>query len=336
MTKRTTIKDIAKAVGVNISTVSRALKDHPDIGLELTEKIKLTAKTLHYHPNMMAVQLRQQKSNLIGLIIPETYMFFFPSVIKGITDVVQSFGYRLMVLQSNENLQQEIENVKICYEAGVDGLLMSLSKQTKELSHLTELKEEEIPVVLIDKVLDNSGFDEVLIDDLNATQNCTDYLIKNGCKNILGVFGNENLAITRTRLRGFLSVIEKNDKIGINSDQYFADNTFDAWNFIENNYPIKQWDGIFAISDEVIAGVIPALNKLQVKIPESCAIIGFSDGFLPRILSPQVTYLHHDGMALGKLAASHLIQKINKKNAFQSPPERLYLPTQLVIQNSTR
>jgi LacI family transcriptional regulator len=336
MIKRTTIKDIAKAAGVNISTVSRALKDHPDIGKELTNKIKKIAQALHYHPNMTAVQLRKQKSNLIGLIIPEAYMFFFPSVIKGISDVVQSFGYKLMVLMSNENLQQEIENVKICYEAGIDGLLMTLSKQTKELSHLNELKEDKIPVVLLDKVLENSGFDEVLIDDENATLNCTDYLIKNGCKNILGIFGNENLAITQKRLSGFLSTIENNRKIGVKSDRYFVESTFEAWQFIENNYPQKRWDGIFAMSDEVIAGIIPALNKLNIKIPENCAIIGFSDGFLPRILTPQVTYLHHDGLALGKLAASHLIQKINKKNGLQSSPERMYLPTQLVIQASTR
>ena len=333
--KRATIKDIANIAGVNISTVSRALKDHPDIGLDLRNKIKRLAEELNYHPNLMAVQLRKQKSNLIGLIIPEAYMFFFPSVIKGISDVIQEYGYKLLVLQSGEKLDREIENVRICYENGVDGLLMTLTNKTVNLHHLDELREADVPVVLLDKVLDNSGFDEVIIEDEKAAQMCTEYLIKTGCKNILGIFGNPNLMITTKRLSGFLKAIDAHQPENIEGHYKFVEDTFTAWHTVEQYFETEQPDGIFAMSDEIIAGVIAALKKMKVAIPESCSVIGMSDGFLPQILDPQVTYLHHDGYTLGKMAANHLIQKMNNKYS-ATHHECLVLPTELIIKNSTR
>lgn len=262
---------------MNISTVSRALKDHPDIGVDVRNKIKHLAKELNYHPNLMAVQLRKQKSHLIGLIIPEAYMFFFPSIIKGISDVIQEYGYKLLVLQSGEKLEREIENVRICYENGVDGLLMTLTNKTVNLNHLDELREADVPVVLLDKVLDNSGFDEVTIEDEKAAHMCTEYLIKTGCKNILGIFGNANLMITTKRLSGFLKAIETHKQQGMIGNYTFVDDTFTAWSAVEKYFKTDLPDGIFAMSDEIIAGVIAALKKMKVAIPEACSVIGISD-----------------------------------------------------------
>ncbi len=333
--KRTTIKDIASMAGVNVSTVSRALKDHPDIGIELRNKIKELAQVLNYHPNMMAVQLRMQKSNIIGLIYPESIMFFFPSIIKGISEVVQKAGYKLLAMQSNESYEQEVENLRICLENGIDGLFISLSNKTKSLDHLEAFKEAQIPVLMVDKVLESSDFDEALIDDAHATEQCIEYLIKTGCKRILGVFGNENLMITHDRLRAFNNIIWQNRDKGLVSASQFAGDTFTAWTKVEAFYDEFKPDAIFAMSDEIIAGVIPALKKMNVKIPHECSVIGFSDGYLPRILDPQVTYLHHDGLALGKMAAQYLIEKINnpKRNSL---PQQLFLPTKLVIGDSTK
>jgi LacI family transcriptional regulator len=281
------------------------------------------------------VQLRKQKSNIIGLIIPETYMFFFPSVIKGISDIVQEFGYRLLVLQSGEKLEREIENVRICYENGVDGLLMTLTNKTKELHHLEELKEVDVPVVLLDKVLDDSGFDEVIIDDIKAAETCTEYLISTGCKNILGLFGNPNLMITSKRLAGFYNSIHAHQAQSVKGTSKFVEDTFSTWSCVEEHFKTEQPDGIFAMSDEIIAGVIAALKKMKVPIPEKCSVLGISDGYLPQILDPQVTYLHHDGYTLGKMAAQHLIKKINNKFGINTH-EYLILPTNLVVKDSTR
>ena len=333
--KRATIKDIALKAGVNISTVSRALKNHPDVGADLRTKIKRLAEEMNYHPNLMAVQLRKQKSNIIGLIIPEANMYFFPSVIKGISDVIQALGYRLLVLQSGENLEREVENVRICYENSVDGLLMMLTNQTKALNHLEELKEGNIPVVLLDKVLDDSGFDEVVIDDIKAAEICTEYLINTGCKNILGLFGNANLMITTKRMKGFFNVIENHKAQNVRGDAKFVDDTFSAWRCVDEHFETEKPDGIFAMSDEIIAGVIASLKKMKVPIPEKCAVLGISDGYLPQILDPQVSYLHHDGYTLGKMAAQHLIKRIDNKFSEQAH-EYLILPTELIIKDSTR
>ena len=333
--KRTTIKDIANIAGVSISTVSRALKHHPDISQSLTEKIHQLADELNYHPNLTAVQLRKQQSNIIGLIIPEVHMFFLPSVIKGISEVIQKSNYKLLVLQSNDDIEQEIENVRICYENGVDGLLLALGNQTVNLNHLYELKEADIPVVLFDKVLDNKHFDEIVINDAKATQICVDYLINSGCRRIMGIFGNSTLMITSKRLDGFNELIQSKPGLKIAAECHFVTSSFDAWACVEKNYTSFKPDGIFAMSDEILAGVIPALKKLKVNIPNECSVISISDGFLPKILDPEVTYLHHDGLNLGKMAAHHIIQKITSKDS-KRPHITLMLSTQLVINNSTR
>ena len=333
--KRTTIKDIATIADVSISTVSRALKDHPDIGLSLREKIKQLAIDMKYHPNMTAVQLRKQKSNIIGLIIPEANMYFFPSVMKGISEVIQKSGFNLLVFQSNDDIQQEMDNVRFCYENGVDGLMMILTNQTDKLDHLQELKQAGIPVVLLDKVLYNNDFDEIIIDDSKATQVCIEHLIKTGCRRILGLFGNRTLMITRKRWEGFNEFIDSKSDLNIVGECHFVGNTFKAWECVEEVYATFKPDGIFAMSDEIIAGVIPALRKLKVAIPDECSVIGISDGYLPKILDPEVSYLHHDGFNLGKMAAHHIIQKLKEKDA-DTPHMTLMLSTQLIINESTR
>jgi LacI family transcriptional regulator len=330
--KRVTIKDIALQAGVNISTVSRALKDHPDIGQAVRDKIKQLAQDLNYHPNMMAVQLRRQKSRTIGLILPDSNTFFIPSVIRGISEAVKQKGYRLLVLQSGENFEQEIENVRICHEYGVEGLLISLTNKTAHLAHLDDIQEAGISVVLVDKVLENNQFDEVVIDDTAATNTCLDYLINTGCRRILGVFGNPNMTISLKRLNGFNEKIKRYPNI--ESAHIFADDTFAAWENVENCFPSFRPDGIFAMSDETIAGVVPALKRLKVKIPEECAVIGISDGYLPRILDPEITFLHHDGYSLGKMAAEQLFVRLNQTFE-QAEQISIHLPTPLIIKKST-
>jgi LacI family transcriptional regulator len=331
--KRVTIKDIAALAGVNISTVSRALKDHPDIGHTLRDKIKQLAQDLNYHPNMMAVQLRRQKSRTIGLIIPDTNTFFIPSLIKGISNRVKQHGYRLLVLQSGESFEQEIENVHICNEYGVEGLLISLTNKTEHLEHLDAIQEAGISVVLVDKILENTHFDIVTIDDSEATATCLDYLLQTGCKRILGVFGNAKMNISLKRLRGFQDKIS--DYQGIEATHLFAGDTFAAWEGVEKTYPDFKPDGIFAMSDETMAGVIPALKKLNVKIPEDCAVICISDGYLPRILDPEVTFLHHDGFNLGTMAAEQLFVRLNQTFE-QAGQISLACPTDLVVNKSTK
>jgi LacI family transcriptional regulator len=332
--KRSTIKDIATLIGVSPSTVSRALKDHPDIGVPLKQEIKRVAEELNYHPNYNAVNLRQQRTNKIGVIIPEFTLFFFPSVIRGITAVTEAEGFQLMVMQCNESAEKEIQNVRICCDNCVDGIIISLSNQTKDLTHLFDAKEFGIPTVIFDKTIDHSGFDEVLIDDEAAASICVHHLIKTGCINIGGVFGNENMSITQKRITGFQKVMQKFN-LPVDGRIKYANNSGESITKTEELIHEFNIDGIFGMSDEVLTGIIPAVKRMNKNIPDDVSIICMSDGVIPNFFEPAVTYLHHSGFEVGKNAAIQLVAHI-KNTQENFPPERKILDIKLVTQGSTK
>lgn len=306
--KRTTIKDIAQQLGVNPSTVSRALKDHPDIGVELRTQIKELADRLHYRPNQVAVYLRQRSSRLIGLITPEVTMFFYPSVIKGIQQVLHEHGYNLIMLPSNESLEREIENIRICTENNVAGILLAFSRHTKNTDHLPILDDIDAPIVMFDKILEDLPYDAVVLEDFQSAAVAARHLFDTGSRRIAGIFGNPNMRITQLRLAGFRQALAQ---LGVDCpDEYirFSDSAYEAEKCARALMALPDPpDGIFAMTDELIIGSLPAIANSGKKIPEECAVICISDGFLPYCLHPQVTFLHHDGYEVGRLAAQQMI-----------------------------
>lgn len=337
--KRTTIKDIARRLGVNPSTVSRALKDHPDIGAALRTQIKQLADELHYRPNHMAVYLRQRSSRLIGLIVPEVTMFFYPSVIKGIQDVLHEQGYNLVMLPSNESLEREMENIRICAENDVAGILLALSRYSRASNHLEMLEDIGAPLVMFDKILENLPYDAVVLEDFESAVVAVRHLAETGCRRIAGIFGNPNMRITQLRLDGFRHAI--NDLGMPCPDDYicFADNTYEAEKAARSLMSLAlPPDGIFAMSDEVIIGALPAIATSGKKIPDECSVICISDGFLPYCLHPQVTFLHHDGYKVGQLAAQKLFQLIASSDFATEnyQGEKIMLKARLVELATTR
>jgi LacI family transcriptional regulator len=310
MHKRTTIKDLAAAMHVNVSTISRALKDHPDISPETREAVRALAEKMNYVPNYMAINLRKQNSKVIGLIIPEISMFFFPSVIQGIEDVAHANGYNLLVLQSNEMLAREIENINICFQNGVAGLLLSVSRDTNGTQHLKALQEMELPVVLFDKVVDDDTLHQVIIDDAAAAQKATEHLLQIGCKSIIGVFGNANMSITKHRIEGFRSAFAKYDVQPRLDAVQFAQSTDETFRIISTLCSHTPPDGVFVMSDEILAGALPALKRSGLQIPQDCAVVAISDGYLPNYLDPPVSFVKHSGYAIGQQAAELLCSLI--------------------------
>lgn len=313
--KRTTIKDIAQQLGINPSTVSRALKDHPDIGAALRDEIKKLAVQLHYRPNHMAVYLRQQSSRLIGLIVPEVTMFFYPSVMKGIQNVLHDAGYNLIMLPSNESLEREIENIRICSENDVAGIMLSFSRYRHSTEHLSTLEDIGAPVVMFDKIIEDLPYDAVILEDFQSAYAAVQHLISTGCRSIAGIFGNPDLRITQLRLDGFRQAIFD---AGLESrEEYicFADSSYAAEQSANllMNMPVPP-DGIFAMTDEIIIGSLPSFVRSGKKIPEECSIICISDGFLPYCLYPKVTFLHHDGYEVGRLTAQRMLKLIEEGN----------------------
>ena len=208
MSSPITIKDIAKALNISASTVSRALKDHPDISRETKEAVNTLAAKLRYKPNAVALSLKNSKTNTIGVIIPEVVHYFFSSVISGIEDVAYEAGYNVMVCQSNEKYAREVINVQALESNRVEGALVSVSKETHDFSHLLNLEENGVPIVFFDRAPEELDVDRVIIDDRKAAYNATTHLIETGCKRIAHLSTNQTLGIGFERLAGYRKALE--------------------------------------------------------------------------------------------------------------------------------
>lgn len=319
--------------GVNVSTVSRALHDHPDIGGALKQKIRELADALHYHPNYQAVNFRRRRSRLIGLIIPEISMFFFPSVVKGVSSVLERRGYQLMVLPSHESAETEKALVRQCLENGVEGLLISLSQESADIEHLLEARKLDIPVVLFDKTQNRENFDKVIIDDRRAAFTCVQHLIDRGCRRIAGIFGNAKLDITRNREAGFRQALSENARLQP-VDVRYSNSSESAAAECLSMLKTQAVDGLFAMSDETLVGAMNALRACGVRVPDACKVICISDGTIPNLFEPKVSYLQHSGYDVGSQAALRLLEHLEQTPA-NTATLQLLIPTALYPQGST-
>src|SRR6186997_1771573 len=204
-----TIKDIARELGISPSTVSRALKDHPDISPETKKAVNELAEKLNYQPNIVALSLRQSKTNTLGVIIPELVHFFFSTVISGIEDVAYSAGYNVIITQSNESLQREKIDIKALFNSRVDGMLISVSRETNNFEHIEAILAKGVPMVFFDRVYENANSSMVIVDDLSGAKDATRHLIEQGCKRIAHLEGPPNLVISKQRLQGYLDAMNE-------------------------------------------------------------------------------------------------------------------------------
>lgn len=335
--KRSTIKDVASRLGVNPSTVSRALKDHPDIGLALREEIKRVAAEMRYVPNQMAVQLRQRQRHLVGLVIPEMTMFFYPSVIRGIEEVLEPRGYQLVMLPSNESPVREAQNLKFCGENQLAGVLISFTRHTLPADGLSLLSDLDMPVVVFDKSLPELPFDSVILEDEDAARRATQFLIDSGCKRIGGLFGSPNLLITQKRLQGFRKALEKSDLPFVESLVRFAGNAAEADLCVREMMDLDDApDAVFMMSDEIVMGAYPAILRSGVNIPRDCSVICISDGFIPGCYYPGISYLHHDGAGIGREAALRLVGLIESDLSAVLPLHRMVNAELVELESTNR
>ena len=304
---RVTIKDIAKLLKISPSTVSRALKGHPDISTATIEKVQKLAADLDYIPNYQAISFRKRQSKLIGLIIPDMNMFFFPYVIKSIEEMVRQQGYHLIVLHSNNSLQGEISNIKIAQHIGVEGLIVSVSEQTQNLQHFSEIAAQNTPIVLFDRVLNNEQFPTITIQDEKVAFKAVHYLIQQGYQHICGIFGNHNLNISRQRFYGFKKALVENGLPFREDFVIFADSLSEAKDGLSLllHTPMPP-DAVFCMSDEVLVGVLQAIQLNHLAIPKDMAIIAISNGVVPHFFNPPITHIEHSGLEVGRLTARTL------------------------------
>lgn len=331
-----TIKDIARELGISPSTVSRALKDHPDISPQTKIQVREMVEKMKYKPNAVALSLRSRKTNIIGVIVPEMVHHFFSSVISGIEEESISAGYNVMMFQSNESYEREVLNIQALLASRVDGVLASLSKTTKTFSHYRELMENEIPLVLFDRVTDDLETDKVVVDDFTGAFEATEYLIKTGCRRIAHFAAPQHLKIGYLRQRGYISALEKNG-IAVDDDLIVKCDTHNE--ALDITYKVMALknppDAIFAVNDLTATGVLKVLKRLQLRVPEDISVVGFTDGLVSTVTDPPMTTVSQHGFEMGKIAARILLQRI--ENGLENfKPQTEVLKTELVIRESTK
>jgi LacI family transcriptional regulator len=301
----TTLKKISEILGLSISTISRALKDHPDISEKTKQRVVELATTLDYEPNANAINLRTSNSKLFGLIVPSIANTFYNSFISAVEEESRKAGYSLMILQSGDDPAIELTNLKLCRQNRVTGIFVCISPDTTNIDGFLKLKEINVPVIFFDKVPDNSSCHKVCVADAASATIAANTIISKNKKKILALFGNDNLLITKKRLSAFKQTIEDNDKkVKLITDTALS--TAQAEEVTIKHLKEKP-DTIFCMSDEILMGVMKALQKNNLKVPADIAVITISNGLIPALYYPEITYVETSGSKLGKLAFSRMM-----------------------------
>ncbi|MFC2151157.1 LacI family DNA-binding transcriptional regulator [Bacteroidota bacterium] len=329
-----TIKDIAKILHISPSTVSRALKDHPDINPQTKKNVQELAKKLNYKPNQIALNLLQQESKLIGVIVPEIIHYFFSTIISGIEKVANESGYHIIIAQSNESYHKEVENVQALLSSNIDGFVITMAKTTLNFDHFKNVEEIGVPMVFVDRACDKVTADSVLVDDFDGAYKATKHLVENGCKNIIHLAGPQNLDIGVKRKDGFLAALNDSD-VNVND---FAIQICDTHEHALKLIPElfsrhNNIDGIFAVNDLTAIGAMKAVKQMNKTVPNDVAISGFTNSFISYIADPELTTVDQKGFEMGQHAARMILKRIQSTENYG--PVTTILNTELVIRKSS-
>ena len=332
--KQITIKDIARELGISVSTVSRALTNNPEISETTKEMVRELARKLNYKPNLLASNLRTNKNTTIGVVIPEVNHHFFASVLDGIEQAANEAGYSILICQSHENMEKEIQNVQTLLHSRVAGMLVGVSKETMHLHHLQEVLNSNTPLVLFDRPCPSLQCDQVVSDDYAGAYSAVEHLIQTGCKRILYFSSSMNLEVAHRRYQGWRNALQKHGLWHSTDDIIIADTRELAIEELPKLMNADQRpDAIFCVNDHCASGVLYAAQKLGLRVPEDLSICGFSDAPLARITTPMLTTVEQHGTEIGTHAMQALLRKLNGDT---HTPHTEIVRTNLVVRGTTR
>lgn len=334
--KITTLKEIAETLNLSISTVSRAINDHPDISEGTKEKVKALANELNYIPNIFAKGFRTHKTNIIGVIVPNITHYFTTTLIRGILEEASFQGYRVIVSESNNDVKKQTEMLNTMIQFGVDGVLMSLSKMTRDIDSILNIM-NTLPLILFDKASNKIPCTQVVINEEEAAYNAVEHLINIGKKRIAIIKESEYSYNSEKRFSGYLRALNEHnipidEKIILTVDDISLTQGKQMTNVLMS---LKQKpDAIFAITDSAAIGVIKTLKKYKIKIPDEIAIVGFSNSTHSTIIEPQLTTVDQPGQRIGSTATKYLIEEINNPNN-EFTNKTIEIKSNLIIRDST-
>ncbi len=327
------LKDLAKELNVSISTVSRALKDHPNISPEVRDRVKKLALEWDYRPNPLAMGLLRQNTRTIGVIVPDLVTHFFSSVISGIESYASKQGYYIIITSSYESYQKEKACIENLLNSRVEGLIVSLSYQTKDYSHFEELVRKGVPLVFFDRICLPEKVSSVVADNQEAARKITHHFIKSGYRKIAYIAGPEFLNITRERLEGYLEGL-KGFHIELNRDHlvYCEMNPESATKATQQLLALPQRpDAIFGINDTVAFAAMKEVRKQGLRIPEDMGIVGFTDDYHASVVYPTLTSVTHPTFEMGETAARLFFETLEEDH----PPRSVVMQTKLVVRESS-
>ncbi len=328
---------LAKELGLSVSTISKAIGDSHEISPQTKLRVNELVKKLNYVPSHYASSLGTGNSKTIGVIIPEVVDLFFALVINGIESVAQEKGYHVLIYLTHENFEREKTILKDFESGRVDGVLMSVSRETNQCSHIYNLMEKRIPLVFFDRVVEEIDTAKITTNDYESAFLATELLINKGCKKILFLSFSNNLSISYNRLNGYKDALhgygmEVSKK---NILQFSNDSNPDYQLLKKKLKSPNRADGILASVGKLTIPVYQACEELNLHIPGDVQVISFSNFEMASFLSPPLTTIEQPAFEIGKTAASILVKALSKKN-MELQKEEIVIPSRLVLRKSTR
>ena len=334
-----TLKDIAKTLNLSITTVSKALKDYPDVSAKTKERVKTYAKEVNFTPNAYAAFLRTQESKIIGVIIPRLNHYFFSNVLRGIMNAAEENHYMVIVLNSEETYELEQKQVDRLLRQNVDGILMSIADSTHDLDHIHKITKQKIPLVFFDKYSKLSNCSSVIINDQKAAFAAVEHLIQQGKKNIVHFRGPLLPQNSIDRFLGYRKALEhygieyRKEWVfrcdDISSEEGYAY----AKKMVENHPEI---DAVFAVADMPAIGAIKYFNEKNIAIPDQIAVMGFSNWEIANLITPSLSTINQPGELMGQKAFELFYSELQQLKKGDSVDKQIIeLDTDLIVRNST-
>jgi LacI family transcriptional regulator len=335
--KEITIYDLAKKLNISIATVSRALKDDPVVSKKTKKRIADLAQEMGYRSNHFARNLRSQKTNTIGVIIPMLNSNFQSTVVAGIESVANNAGYNLIITQSYESAEKEISGAKTMFNNRIDGLLVSVAYGTESTAHFDQFIKKQIPLIFFDRVIEDLHCTNVLINNRQAGYDATKHLIEQGCKRIVHITATPKRNVYADRLKGYKDALrehnmEFNKEYVIISNLSQADGSIAAKQILQMN-PLP--DGVFVSNDNFAVGCMLALKKAGIRIPEDIAFVGFNNDPISQVVEPNLTTVNNPGYEIGRMAAHNLIDHLSGKTNIAAT-NTITLRSELIVRESSK
>ncbi len=316
LNKQVTLKDLARKLRLSVSTVSRALRNVQDINPETKKQVLALAEELNYEPNFIAKSLVNKQTKTIGVVLPVIASSYFASAIGGMMEVADSLGYHIMFSQSDETIEKEDACIKRLVSIRVDGILISVSKDTTDPSPFLKVQQKGIPIVFFDRALDNVSATKVTVNQHQGAYLAVEHLIKKGYKKIAHLAGPSHLSIATERLNGYLAAL-KDHNIPVNPAYIIHCENFedDALEKVQLLFKLdSKPDAIFAVNDSSAIISIQYLQGLGYRIPQDVAVIGYNNEPVSKVVSPTLTTIMQPSYEVGKIATQLLIDEIEHDN----------------------